>query len=112
LGIFDSIIGEITNLGADKEYTLNQISDILKNVCAEFGYGFSKEHREARHEVKNAFCNHDKAKTLLKFNDSTDVRNLIREMFLWAKDQPNRTQKEMRYEIEKNMYSFWKRKGQ
>lgn len=108
LGVSD-IVGEVFNLGSDKEYTLNEISDILKEICLEIGIQITKEHREARHEVKEAYSNHDKAKTLLNFNDSTDIKETIRQMLQWAISQPNREQKEMTYEIEKNMYSFWKK---
>jgi hypothetical protein len=74
-----------------------------------FGYHPDIRHIEARLEVKNAYSNHDKAKERLNFIDRTDIEKTIREMFAWAMEQPVREMKLMDYEIEKNMYSFWKK---
>jgi hypothetical protein len=46
---------------------------------------------------------------LLGFEDNTNLAHLIYDMFVWAKDQPNRKVQTMNYEIEKNMYSYWKK---
>lgn len=100
--------GNIYNIGADKEYTLNAVASIVKNVAKEFGLNPKIEHLEARHEVKYAYCNHKKAKLMLGFEDRTKLKKTIREMFLWAKDQPDREVKMMPYEIEKNLYKYWK----
>jgi len=99
---------EIFNLGADKEYTLKEIALLVQKIGQEYGYNSEIEQKEARHEVKNAYCNHDKAKKMLGFNDETDIEQTIREMFSWAKDQPTREIKQMPYELNKGMYSFWK----
>jgi len=99
---------EIFNLGADKEYTLKEIALLVQKIGQEYGYNSEIEQKEARHEVKNAYCNHDKAKKMLGFNDQTDIEQTIREMFSWAKDQPTREIKQMPYELNKGMYSFWK----
>lgn len=96
------------NLGADHEYELKEIAELVQKIAQEFGYHPGIEYLEGRHEVKNAFCNHDHAKQVLGFRDSTDIEKTVREMFAWAKEQPVREMKHMDYEIEKNMYSFWK----
>lgn len=99
---------EIFNIGADKYFTINQIADTLSNVCKKHGYSVIKKHTEPRHEVKYAYCNHDKAKKLLSFEDKTDIESLIESMFIWAKKQTKKDIKNMSYEIDKNIYSFWK----
>lgn len=99
---------EVFNIGADHEYELNEVAEIMQKVGSDFGYNSQIEHLEARHEVKDAYCNHDKAKKMLGFSDDTNIKETIREMFIWAKDQPEREVKKMKYEIEKNIYSFWK----
>jgi hypothetical protein len=33
---------------------------------------------------------------------------MIKELFEWILIQPNRVVKKMEYEIEKNIYSYWK----
>lgn len=100
--------GETFNLGADRAYTLNEVANVLAWVAAEFNYLPKLEYVEARHEVKDAYSNHDKAKELLGFKDETDLRETIREMFKWAIEQPDRDVKDMRYEVVKGMYQFWK----
>ena len=63
---------------------------------------------EARQEVKYAYCDHSKAKKLLGFKDNTNLLKTIKEMFEWAMKQEDREVKQMPYEIEKGMYSYWK----
>ncbi len=112
LPIFERLMyefdGETFNLGADKERTLNETAEILKEVANEFGLYPEIEHVEARHEVKLAYCNHDKAKRLLGFQDKTDLKKTIKEMVEWAKEQPERQTKSIEYELDKGMYSYWK----
>ena len=66
------------------------------------------EHGPPRHEVKHAYCDHTKAKTLLKFKDNTKLEELIESMFVWAMKQPNRKVKDMEYEITDGIYEYWK----
>jgi UDP-glucose 4-epimerase len=99
---------EVFNLGADREYELGYIAQLVQKVAKEFGFKPKIEFLEKRNEVKDAFCSHEKAKKLLGFQDHTDIEVTIREMFAWAIRQPARKVKSMSYEVDKNMYSFWK----
>ena len=99
---------ETFNLGADHEYELNYMAELVKKIANEAGYHPDIEHLESRLEVKNAYCNHDHAKTMLNFKDNTNIETTIREMFTWAQGQPVRPMKHIEYEVDKNMYSFWK----
>ncbi|MCC6447387.1 MAG: NAD-dependent epimerase/dehydratase family protein [Chitinophagaceae bacterium] len=98
------------NIGADHEYDLNTIANLMQKIGRELGYNPEIKHTEGRHEVKDAYCDHSKAKELLNFKDDTDIESTIREMFTWAEKQPKRKIKNMNYELHKNMYSFWKEK--
>ena len=100
--------GYVFNLGSDREYTLNEVADILKEVANGYGFKPEIEHLEARHEVKDAYSSHDRAKRLLSFKDETNLRETIREMFVWAMKQEDREVKQMLYEVDKGMYSYWK----
>lgn len=100
--------GETFNIGADKEYKIIDAANLLNNVAKKYEYSSDIKHLEPRHEVKDAFCNHDKAKKYLGFNDGTDLEKVMDSMFSWGKDQPNRIVKTIPYELEKGMYSFWK----
>jgi UDP-glucose 4-epimerase len=106
--LVDKFDGHIFNIGADKYYSLNDIANIVKNISNNYGFNPSIEYGEKRHEVKHAYCDHSKAKLMLNFEDHTDIEKLIEKMFVWAINQPNRPIKNMNYEIEKNIYSYWK----
>ena len=101
--------GEIYNLGSDKEHSLSEVAQILKQIAGgSFGYLVKIEKVEQRYEVKNASSNHDKAKGDLGFKDETNIGQTMKEMFEWAKNQPEREIKQMSYEIDKGMYNYWK----
>lgn len=100
---------EIFNIWADKEYRIIDVANIVKDIGESKWYKTELVHYEARHEVKDAFSDHSKAKQILGFEDKTDIKKLITEMFDRALAQPNRSIKLMDYEIEKNIYSFRKK---
>ena len=100
--------GEIFNIGADKYFTLNEVAETVQRIGKKYEYEVSIEHGEPRHEVKHAYCDHTKAKTVLDFRDETNLEELIESMFVWAMNQPNRKVKEMEYEITDGMYDYWK----
>ena len=100
--------GQVFNIGADHEYTLNEVAVMIRDLAREFGLETEIEHLERRNEVKDAFCNHQKAKLLLGFKDKTDLRETIKTMFIWAMRQTDKEIKQMPYEVNKNMYSYWR----
>lgn len=100
--------GEVYNIGADKEITLLDAAQLVIETAKRRGISQNLEHTEPRHEVKFAFCDHDKAKTRLGFVDRTDIPTLIEDMFSWAEKQPSRAVKSMPYEHTVGLYSFWK----
>lgn len=97
------------NIGADTSMTILEASDRFCNVARSLGYQPTVVHLEPRNEVHQSYCDHSKAKEQLGFRDDTDFESLIAEMFIWASKQPQRQVKMMNYEIEKNLYSFWKK---
>lgn len=108
--MIDSFSGYTFNLGADKTYTVNELADTVEKVAAKYNVKAEREHVEARHEVKHAYCDHSLAKDPrnLNFNDQTNLEDLIDEMFVWAMTQPRREQKKMPYEVKKGMYEYWR----
>jgi UDP-glucose 4-epimerase len=109
---FDKLLtdcdNEIFNIGADKYFTLNEVAKTVQEIGKKYGYEVPIEHGEPRHEVKHAYCNHDKAKNLLKFKDDTKLEELIDSIFVWAMKQPNRKVKTMEYEVTKDLYDYWR----
>jgi UDP-glucose 4-epimerase len=101
--------GEAFNIGADKYYAINEAADLVIDVAKELGINATKVHLERRNEVHAAYCDHTKARNFLGFHDDTNLRETIKTMFEWAMKQPHRPTKTMKYEIEKNIYSFWKK---
>jgi len=109
---FDQLLtdydGETFNIGADKYFTLNEVAETVQSIGKKYGYDVPIEHGEPRHEVKHAYCDHTKAKDMLKFEDNTNLTELIESMFVWAMKQPNRKVKQMPYEVTKDIYDYWK----
>jgi UDP-glucose 4-epimerase len=95
------------NIGADKYFKIIDIANIVSDISKKYGYNPTIKFVEPRHEVKDAYCNHDNAKKDLDFFDDTNINCLITEMFEWSLSQPNRDVKNMNYEINKNIYNFW-----
>lgn len=100
--------GETFNIGADNYWTLNHVAETVQKIGAKHGYNNTIKHVEPRHEVKHAHCNHDKAKTILKFKDETDLETLVESLFLWAQDQPPQPMRIMEYELTDGIYEYWK----
>ena len=98
---------EIINLGSSKFYTINQANEILIDVLKEG----TPIYLEPRHEVKNAHPTWEKSMELLDYEDTTDLKTGLYNMWLWAQTQPNRQRKSWEiYEVEKGIYDFWKNK--
>ena len=100
--------GEIFNIGADKFFSLNQVAETVQGIGKKYGYDVPIEHGPPRHEVKHAYCDHTKAKNLLKFQDNTKLEELIEDVFVWAMKQPKRKVKDMEYEVTDGIYEYWR----
>ena len=100
--------GEIFNIGADKFFSLNQVAETVQAIGKKYGYEVPIEHGPPRHEVKHAYCDHTKAKNLLKFQDNTKLEELIEDVFVWAMKQPKRKVKDMEYEVTDGIYEYWR----
>lgn len=107
--LIDGFDGELFNIGADKYWKIKDVANIVldtyHNITGKFG---TLEYKEPRHEVKHAFCDHTKAKTMLNFKDDTKIEHLIYKMMQWALEQPDRIVKNIDYEIIKDIYEYWK----
>lgn len=102
--------GEHFNIGSDDPITIKDAAELVLKVGRNFGFNKSKLiFLEKRKEVVHAYCDHEKAKNLLNFHDKTNLQELISEMFSYYTTLPSKDVENMPYEIEKNMYSFWKK---
>jgi UDP-glucose 4-epimerase len=101
----DNCSKEIINLGGTIHYTINEASEVLKNVIK----GGETIHKEQRHEVKNAVPTWQKSVDLLGYEDKTYLYDGLKEMWKWAQKQPSRERFVWNeYELDKGIYSFWK----
>lgn len=96
---------EIFNLGALEGISVNDAANILQEIT-----GYDKViYLENRYEVKHAIPNGEKSVKLLGYKENISFREGVKKMWEWAKQQPNRKQfKWDKYEIDKNMYEYWK----
>ena len=97
---------QIINLGGIKEISINEAAQTLQEVI-----GDSKlTYLEARHEVKHSIPTFQKSIDILGFEHKTDLKEGLTEMWKWAQQQPMRERFVWpSYELEKGIYSFWKK---
>jgi UDP-glucose 4-epimerase len=104
---------QIINIGADSHVSINLLANIVADVAHEkTSIRPPCVYLEARDEVSLMWCNHDKAENILGFKDKTNLYNLISETWDWAIQIKPKEVKYMEYEIEKNMYKYWRKDGQ
>jgi UDP-glucose 4-epimerase len=96
---------QIINLGGTVEYSINTAADTLIDIMG----GGEKVYLEKRHEVLKAWSTWEKSVDILGYKDTTSLKEGLRQMWEWAKLQPDRGQfKWSKYEVERGIYSFWK----
>ncbi|OGH16047.1 MAG: hypothetical protein A3C30_00675 [Candidatus Levybacteria bacterium RIFCSPHIGHO2_02_FULL_40_18] len=87
--ILPEVEGEIFNIGPTKEYTINELADIVLKEF--FPDGNVPSHLAPKYlpmrplEVLNAWCTADKAKKILGYQTSVDLAEGIKKMVAWAK---------------------------
>ena len=94
------------NLGSSVFYTINEANTVLRNVIGKGDVVY----KEQRHEVKNAHPTWAKSVKLLDNQDKTYLKDGLKIMWKWAQKQPKRERFVWdKYELEKGIYSFWKK---
>jgi UDP-glucose 4-epimerase len=78
LAFQDNVVGETINIGPDEEpVTINQLAEACAN---ETGVNLDPEyHRDRPKEVKFATCSSDKARQLLNYKTSTNMRQAVKK---------------------------------
>jgi UDP-glucose 4-epimerase len=108
--LLENFDGEVFNIGSDNAITIKEAAELVLKVGENWGLINSKLiFLEKRREVVHAYCDHSKAKKLLNFKDETNLESLIDQMFGYYLTFPNKSVEYMDYEINKNMYSIWKK---
>ena len=78
LAFNDNVVGEVINIGPDEEpVTINELAEACAN---ETGVNLDPIHHKDRpKEVKLATCSSDKARKLLNYKTSTNMRQSVRK---------------------------------
>lgn len=100
--------GEIYNLGSDEAVEVQFAAEVVAQSLGLRGHSVEIEHVAARHEVKNAFCSHEKAKRELEFADGTELQASVDAMIDWAVSERRHRVKSIKYEVQKGIYSYWR----
>ncbi len=97
--------GEVFNIGADQEFTVNELAYTVMNVL---GIESELHHLPARNEVLHAYSDHSKAKKTFNINQHTSLNDGIQKMADWVKQHGARkTPKFDNIEVEKNVPKIW-----
>lgn len=98
---------EIINLGGIDEISILDASNVFKKVIKDEKYPVV--FLEKRHEVKSAWSTHQKSVDILEFKHKTSLEEGLLKMIEWSKTQPVRKVKKWeKYELDKNIYEYWK----
>jgi UDP-glucose 4-epimerase len=97
---------EIINLGGVEEWSINNANKVLQKII---GSG-EVIYKEGRHEVKHSIPTFQKSIDILGFEHKTQFENGLKDMWIWAKEQPKRERFVWKsYELDNGIYSFWKK---
>ena len=75
-------INETFNIGADKEYSVNELAEA---VIVAMDLKSDIRYHEARNEVMHAYADHAKAQRVFKTGPGTSLADGLKKMAVWAK---------------------------
>lgn len=86
LALDSSIVSETVNIGPDETpITINELVDI---IAEETGYHGARQYMPDRpREVKHATCSADKARLLLGYNTTTDLKTSVKQTVNWIRSK-------------------------
>ena len=96
---------EIFNVGADESSTVNELARL---VAEAMGAPHRVRHVEAREEVKEAYCSHEKVRAFFDQKAEYGLAEGLRAMAEWAKIHGSRVSKRFDdIEISRNLPAVW-----
>lgn len=99
---------ETINVGGVHEITLISAAEYLAQITGHT----DRVHLEPRHEVKNAWCTVQKSVDILDYTETVHLKEGLERMWAWVVAQPTKNQVFWeKYELDTDMYSFWKLKS-
>ena len=98
---------QIINLGGIESHSIREANNILLDIVGDGNVVYL----EQRHEVKHSIPTWQKSVDYLGFQHKTNLKDGLKQMWEWAKQQPKRERFMWSdYELDKGIYSFWKTK--
>ncbi|HBS88688.1 MAG: UDP-glucose 4-epimerase [Bacteroidetes bacterium GWF2_38_335] len=101
----ESAYNQIINIGADKEYTVNELANTIMDVMK-----IKEEIRylPPRNEVQNAYSDHSKAKNIFKIANHISLKEGVEKMAKWVKEHGAReTPKFKEIELFEKLPKVW-----
>jgi len=96
---------EIFNIGADREFSVNELAHTVQEAMGMTG---QIRYLEARNEVKHAYSDHSKVNRVFKISSYTSLKDGIQKMAQWAKDAGIRQSATFKdIEISEKLPPFW-----
>jgi UDP-glucose 4-epimerase len=96
---------ERINLGGKVHFSLNEAARLVAKVTGKNNIVYL----EPRHEVKHAWSSYQKSEEILNYQENTSFERGLELMWEWVKRQKERPRVFWpNYELEKNIYSYWK----
>jgi UDP-glucose 4-epimerase len=94
------------NIGSEKPYT---VKELVTMIADEFGVVPRIDYQPRRNEVKHAHSSSMRAKEIFGYEPKVSLREGIRRMAEWAREQPKReTNRFQGIEIEEKLPPSWK----
>jgi len=98
-------LNQVFNIGADIPYTVNQLAEIVAEVC---GVVLKKNYHTARNEVRIAYSDHSKVASIFNHKPKVDLKEGVTRMVHWAKKTGAKKSKRFKnIEILKNLPPSW-----
>lgn len=97
---------EVFNIGADKDYTVNELANVVMKAMGKEGM---IRYVEARHEAVHSYANHDKAKRVFGMSEGTTLTDGIQRMAQWAMKTGVKSSKKFNeIEIQDKLPALWR----
>jgi UDP-glucose 4-epimerase len=102
---------QIIHLGGPEPISINEAALTLEKVV---GSSLNIQHKEPRHEVKDAWCTTEKSEKILDYQYKINLEIGLKSMWNWAQEewkkypQRNSMKDSFSLELEKGIYSYWK----
>lgn len=101
----EAAYNRIFNIGADVEYTVNQLA---QQICEVMGMPGEIKYLPARNEVQHAYADHTLAKSVFPHHKNTQLREGLLRMAEWAKKEGVKKSQDFDpIEIKENLPPSW-----